>query len=187
MSAKKNSRLRRTARARITPKPAAVNDPFAASAAAEATMLLALAAPVAGAPSAKVKSALLARIAAAKTGQKSGWRIENVAAKHGWVKLPIPGVRLREVTVDAARDTVLLFIEMAPGAIFPDHDHTTAERGLVLSGNIVMDGQHLGAGDFYEAAASTRHERITSPDGCTGLLWVGAEAWRHWRALAIAR
>jgi hypothetical protein len=49
-----------------------------------------------------------------------------------------------------------------------------------------MGDRLLAAGDFYEAAAGTRHERISSPSGCTGLLWVGAEAWRRWQALAVA-
>ena len=153
-------------------------------------MLLALAAPAVRAPSPAVKSALLARIRAAKTAESAvaaGWRFEKIAAAEGWVKLPIPGLRMREVTVDAARDTALLFVEMAPGAVFPDHDHSATERGLVLSGDLRMGDRLLGAGDFYEAAAGTRHERIASPSGCTGLLWVGAEAWRRWRELAGAR
>ena len=150
-------------------------------------MLLALAAPAVRAPSPAVKTALLARVRAAKAAVPAGWRFANLAAADsGWVNLPLPGVRLRELTVDATRDTALLFVEMAPGSVFPDHDHTVTERGLVLSGDLSMDGRLLGAGDFYEAAAGTRHERVASPSGCTGLLWVGAEAWRRWRAQAVA-
>ena len=167
-------------------------DPFGLGPLAEHAALLALAAPAARGPSPRVKAALLARVRAAKAktpppaATPAGWRFAAVASDQGWVDLPLPGVRLREVTVDPARDTALLFVEMAPGAIFPDHDHAAAERGLVLSGDLLMAGRWLGAGDFYEAAAGTRHERISSPSGCTGLLWVGAAAWRKWRALAVA-
>ena len=151
-------------------------------------MLLALAAPTVRAPSPAVKDALLARIRAAKTAPAvpAGWRFSKIASDDGWVNLPLPGVRLRELTVDPARDTALLFIEMAAGAVFPDHDHSATERGLVLSGDLRMDDRLLGAGDFYEAAAGTRHERVASPSGCTGLLWVGADAWRRWRASVVA-
>lgn len=192
MSAKKNSRARRHATARLASATASASDgdPFATTMAADASMRLALAAPAVRAPSPAVKDALLARVRATKASPPSafasGWRFEKIMAETGWVKLPLPGLRMREVTVDAARDTALLFVEMAPGAIFPDHEHSTAERGLVLTGDLRMGERLLGAGDFYEADAGTRHERIASPSGCTGLLWVGAKAWERWRAAAIA-
>ncbi len=193
MSAKKTSPSRRPVVTR-PPSPAA-GEAFAAPSPADGAMLLALAAPAVRGPSPAVKSALLARIRAEKSSaglrpalpQTAGWRFEKIAADEGWVKLPLPGLRLRELTIDAARDTALLFIEMAPGAVFPDHEHTAPERGLVLSGDLQMGDRLLGVGEFYEAAAGTRHERIVSPAGCTGLLWVGAEAWRRWRELAVAR
>ena len=185
MSAKKISRSPRGPR----PTVGAPADPFASASGASSAMLLALAAPAARAPSPAVKRALLARIQTAKTkpATAEGWRFAKLAAgEAGWVKLPLPGVRLRELAVDGPRDTALLFVEMAPGSKFPDHDHSATERGLVLTGDLSMDGRLLRAGDFYEAAAGTRHERVASPSGCTGLLWVGAEAWRRWQALAVA-
>ncbi len=165
-----------------------VSDTLAPEAAlSESAAMLALVAPGI-APPARVKEQLFARLRGAKPAPTIGWEFGALAGDAGWVPLPFPGVRMREVTVDAARDTALLYVEMQPGAIFPDHDHTAAERGVVLTGDLVMSGRRLAAGDFYEAAAGTRHERIASPSGCTGLLWVGAEAWRKWRAaLAAAR
>lgn len=139
-----------------------------------------------------MKAALLDRVRAAKRpGSQpgtagAGWQFSSLAGEGGWLDLPLPGVRMREVSVDDARDTALVFIEMAPGAVFPDHEHTADERGLVLTGDLTMAGRRLGAGDFYEAAAGTRHERITSRSGCTGLLWVGARAWREWREKVAA-
>lgn len=177
MSGKHTPVLRTSAR---TPGP----DLFEANAAAA---WLALAAPVVRGPSPRVKAALLDRVRAAKDADArtakaaTGWRFSSLSEDGGWLKLPFPGVRMREVSVDAARDTALVFVEMTPGAIFPDHDHAAGERGLVLSGDLTMAGRRLVAGDFYEAAAGTRHERIASPSGCTGLLWIGARAWHDWR------
>jgi hypothetical protein len=183
MSAKKISRSRRAV------KKSLAGDPFAGSSGADATMLLALAAPVVRGPSPAVKNALLARIRAEKPASTAaeGWRFAKFAAGENWVNLPLPGLRMRELTIDTVRDTALLFVEMAPGAKFPDHDHSATERGLVLSGDLRMGDRLLAAGDFYEAAAGTRHERIASPSGCTGLLWVGADAWQRWQELAVAR
>jgi quercetin dioxygenase-like cupin family protein len=188
MSAKKISRpAKRRPTAAHAPR---VIDPLpGAGAPADAIMLLAFAAPAVPGPSPAVKRALLARVreSRAPVPSAAGWRFDKISAGAGaWVKLPIPGLRLRELAIDRARDTALLFVEMAPGAIFPDHDHSVTERGLVLTGDLRMDDRLLGAGDFYEAAAGTRHERIASPSGCTGLLWVGAEAWERWRALAAS-
>jgi anti-sigma factor ChrR (cupin superfamily) len=156
-------------------------------------------APAAELPSPRVKEALMARVRAAKattatspaktakTVAPAGWRFEALASAEGWLPLPIPGVRIREVTVDRERDTALLYVEMAPGSIFPEHVHSAPERGLVLTGDFKTDQQLLHAGDFYEADAGTPHVRISSPSGCTGLLWVSAKAWQHWQVAMAAR
>lgn len=153
----------------------------------EAAAWLTLALPQV-APPGRVKTQLLARVRAAHGASLAApdWRFAALAGDAGWVRLPFPGVKMREVTIDAERDTALIFVEMAPGAIFPDHEHTAPERGVVLTGDLEMSGRQLRAGDFYEAAAGTWHERIASRKGCTGLLWVGAEAWRSWRAALAA-
>jgi hypothetical protein len=183
MRAKKNRTAQRPIADALAPQAAL----------SEVSALLALAAPAIE-PPARVKEQLLARVRSetlrplvpAAIAGPAGWRFGALDEETGWVQLPFPGVKLRELTVDAARDTALLYVEMRPGTVFPDHEHTAPERGLVLTGDLVMDGRRLGAGDFYEAAAGTRHERISSPAGCTGLLWVGAEAWRKWRAAMAA-
>jgi anti-sigma factor ChrR (cupin superfamily) len=164
----------------------------------EATAQLAWAVPAVEPPSPRVKEALLARVRAAKAaaapavaGGKAavpaGWRFEALATSEGWLPLRIPGVKMREVTVDRERDTALLYVEMAPGSIFPEHVHSAPERGLVLTGDFKTDQQLLHAGDFYEADAGTPHVRISSPSGCTGLLWVSAKAWQQWRTVMAAR
>lgn len=152
----------------------------------ETAAALALAMPLA-LPSPAVKERLLSRVRAARAvATEAGWRFGALAAAGEWVPLPFPGVRMREVMADAERDTALLYVEMAPGAMFPDHEHTATERGLVLSGDLRTGERLLGPGEFYEAAAGTRHERVSSPSGCTGLLWVGGKAWQNWRAAMAA-
>jgi anti-sigma factor ChrR (cupin superfamily) len=152
----------------------------------DASALLALAVPAVEPPP-RVKAQLLARLRSASTLAVTPWEFGALNGPGGWLPLPFPGVRLREVTVDRARDTALLYVEMAPGAVFPDHEHTAAERGIVLTGDLEMAGRRLGAGEFYAAAAGTRHERISSRAGCTGLLWVGAKAWANWQAAVASQ
>src|SRR4051812_23012174 len=102
----------------------------------EAAALLALALPAIEPPPG-VKAQLLARVrgehqsssALAVSSEQAGWRFGSLADNAGWVPVPFPGVKMREISVDAARDTVLLYVEMRPGAAFPDHEHTATERG----------------------------------------------------------
>src|SRR5687767_9640159 len=123
MSAKKTS-----PRQRARSAPFSFDEPLD-----ETSARLALLAPAARAPSPLVKERLLARIRAAGASAKSRkeWRFTPLASNENWVPLPLPGVRMRELTIDAERDTALLYVEMAPGAAFPDHDHRAPERGLV--------------------------------------------------------
>lgn len=185
MSAKKQSSRRNTPAA-----AAAFAGPLS-----ETEARLALLATTDAVPAPQVREQLLARIrkqsapGSSQFPPEAGlaqWRFGSLAAESGWVPLPFPGVRLREVAADRARDSMMLYIEMQPGSRFPDHTHSTSERGFVLTGDFLMDGKLVRAGEFYEAGAGTRHERVSSPSGCTGLLWVGLKAWQAWRGAMAA-
>ncbi len=155
---------------------------------------LAWAAPAAPAPSAKVKTQLLARIRATQTAAPTaaaavpaGWRFESARTEEGW-RETFPGVRFKTLSIDEGRDVVMLLLAMAPGARFPDHLHDDGgDEGVVISGDVVMDGRAMGAGDYYFAAEGTHHVNITSPSGCTALLSMRASAWRKWRERIAAR
>lgn len=149
--------------------------------------LLALAAPAVPAPAAKVKTQLLARIRAAKSAVPAGWRFESARAAAGW-RETFPGVRFKTLSVDEARDVVMLLVEMAPGARFPDHPHDDGgDEGVVISGDVTMDGRELRAGDYYFADTGTNHVNITSRGGCTALLSLRASIWRKWRGAMTTR
>jgi hypothetical protein len=97
-------------------------------------------------------------------------------------------VRFKTLSVDDARDLVMLMVEMKPGARFPDHPHDdTAEDGLVVSGDVQMGDRLMQAGDYYHAEPGTVHVDVSSPSGCTALLSLRASAWRRWRETMVAR
>ncbi|MBL9202015.1 MAG: cupin domain-containing protein [Opitutaceae bacterium] len=177
MSVKTNKSPRRPA-----PEPLSPEAPLAAT-----TAKIALAAPVAAAPSPRVREALLARIRGARAAERGetpppGWRFDSAHAAAGWRATRLPGVRLKTLSVDDRRDVVQVLIEMAPGATFPDHTHVAgAEEGLVLSGDIVTGGRLMRAGDYYHAAEGSAQGVTVSPSGCTGLLTLTARAWKQWR------
>ena len=146
---------------------------------------LALGAPVAAAPSPRVRRLLLARVRAAVQTPPAGWRFESVAAGEGWRSAGFPGVRAKTLSVDEARDVVMLLLEIAPGARIPDHLHDDgADEGLVISGDVVTGGRLMRAGDYYYAGAGTPHTKTVSPSGCTALVSLTNRAWKKWRSLA---
>jgi anti-sigma factor ChrR (cupin superfamily) len=153
---------------------------------AEAAML-AWAAPDAGAPSAAVKARVLARIRATAPRAKApraGWRFESAdPAAPGWRPAAAPGVRFKTLSVDERRDVVMLLVEIAPGARFPDHLHEAGgDEGIVLSGDVVTGGRLMRAGDYYHAAEGTEHVGTVSPSGCTALISLTHRAWQQWKA-----
>jgi quercetin dioxygenase-like cupin family protein len=161
---------------------------FGAAALSEDVAALALAAPAA-VPSPKIKGQLMARIQAERKSQavSAGWRFESARTADGW-RQTFPGVRFKTLSVDDVRDVVMLLVEMAPGARFPDHPHdVSADEGIVISGDVDMDGRLMLPGDYYHAAVGTVHTNVTSPSGCTALLSLKASAWRQWRVTLAPR
>ena len=148
--------------------------------------ILAFAAPRVTAPSPHVKETLLARIRGARAAERDetppGWRFESSTRAAGWRATKLPGVRFKTLSVDPARDVVMLLMEMAPGARFPDHAHTAGgDEGVVISGDVITGGRLMRAGDYYFAAEGTTQGVTVSPSGCTALLSLTARAWKEWR------
>jgi quercetin dioxygenase-like cupin family protein len=161
-----------------------------------AEMLVHLA-PEAAAPAPDIKARLLARVRAASQPQPnlkieesvvpSGWRFESASAVAGWFPLPFPGVRMKQLSADVARDVMQILVEIAPGARFPDHDHVAGDEGIVLSGDVMSGGRLLRAGDYYYAGAGTKHTDIVSPSGCVAMVSMTVTGWHRWRAEVLAK
>jgi hypothetical protein len=174
MSVKPKKRRQRPARV-------ATDDEFETTAAG-----LAWASPPTPGPSPRVKELLLARIRGTRAKDNNevrpGWRFESTGAAEGWRTTKVRGVRFKTLSVDEARDVVMLLMEMEPGAHFPDHAHTAGgDEGLVISGDVITGGRLMRAGDYYHAAEGTTQGETVSPSGCTALLSLTARAWKTWR------
>src|SRR5688500_12500224 len=152
----------------------------------ETEAMLTLALPVVEEPPPRIKELLLARIRATKATETNvvppGWRFESANADAGWRSGRFHGVRLKTLSVDEQRDVVLVLIEMAAGARFPDHMHDLGgDEGIVISGDVITGGRLMRAGDYYCAAEGTAHVDTVSPTGCTALVTLTARAWNKWR------
>lgn len=76
-----------------------------------------------------------------------------------------PGVQKRQLHVDADAGWESFFLKLEPGAQLPSHRHTATEEGLVLSGEIEIDGEILREGDLHIAFAGHDHGLLRSESG----------------------
>jgi anti-sigma factor ChrR (cupin superfamily) len=99
----------------------------------------------------------------------------TVRASEGkWTSIA-PGVRLKKLSADRARNMVMVLMEMQPGAVVPPHEHHHPEDSYIIRGSARLGELTLFAGDFHHVDAGSRHESIVSDDGCLALLVMDAE------------
>jgi anti-sigma factor ChrR (cupin superfamily) len=79
-------------------------------------------------------------------------------------------VALGFLFVDDQQQCVTSLVRMEAGTHFPAHRHGGPEEVLLLSGDLVVEGQRMKPGDYCRAeTASIRGESYT-PSGCLFLL-----------------
>ena len=90
--------------------------------------------------------------------------------EHGWVETPIPGFRIKPLSVSRDVGHEMLMVEFAPGTRYPCHGHEFSEQLFVFSGTLQTEGRVLGPGDFIHGEPGTHHQQLYSRDGCRALL-----------------
>ncbi len=137
------------------------------------------------APPPAIRAAVLARIA--RTPQQRpaaqppavppvvppGFKFLRPAAGR-WTEGPVPGVRVQMLSTDWRRNQTMLYIELDPGARYPDHRHSGPEQMFIVSGDLRSGGLLLQAGDFVEGQEGSEHCDVVSPSGCQALLITSA-------------
>jgi anti-sigma factor ChrR (cupin superfamily) len=114
-----------------------------------------LAADEAEAPRPEVRDRLMARISAAAPPAPDGFTFNLAAQFDRWIPHPVPGIRVRVLSLDRERGCATLFLDVAPGTRFPSHHHKGAEECYVISGSLFTWGRRLGPGDFVHADSNT--------------------------------
>ena len=118
-------------------------------------------------PPPRVRDALLARIAAPSN--------HTIAAADGeWVETPVPGVRMKILAIDRARDRVTMLLKGEPGARYPAHRHSGPEECYVIRGSVNVEGRLLRAGDFHHAEGESDHGELWTDEGVEVLLVASA-------------
>lgn len=126
------------------------------------------------APGPEVRQQLMARLAAASPAPAGfAFRYER---EMDWQPHPVPGIRMKVLSVDRTKGYATLLLDVAPGTRFPPHHHAGgAEECYVVSGSLYTCGRRLTAGDFVHADAETDHGELFSEEGCRVILVVPPE------------
>jgi quercetin dioxygenase-like cupin family protein len=125
------------------------------------------------APRSLVKTQLMARIA--ETAQAPAGFDVRLAADDDWVPHPVPGIRMKVLSINRRNGYATLLLDVKPGTRFPMHYHEGDEECYVISGSIFTLGRRLGPGDFLHADAGTEHGELRTDEGAHVLLVVPPE------------
>ena len=87
-----------------------------------------------------------------------------------WQSIGIDGIRTKCLSVDDARRTVTMLVEMAPGSAYPPHRHGGPEECYVVAGDLRVGEQVLTTGDFQRADEGSVHGVQATDNGCLLLL-----------------
>jgi anti-sigma factor ChrR (cupin superfamily) len=87
-----------------------------------------------------------------------------------------PGIRIKRLYFDQARNYDTSLVRMEAGAHYPGHRHKQIEELFVLSGDLHVEGQVMQAGDYCRADATTLHNETFSDSGCTFLLMASPDS-----------
>ncbi len=85
-------------------------------------------------------------------------------APNGWERW-FEGVEAK-VLFETAAGHRTLFLRVAAGAEFPDHDHAAIEELCVLDGACSFGEIEMKTGDYFRFSAGTRHEQLRTKVGC---------------------
>ncbi len=92
---------------------------------------------------------------------------------------PYPGVRMRLLHVDRARQMFSCLFRFDPGARLPAHPHSQPEECIVLDGSLIVAGVRLTAGDYQRVEAGVSHVEQWSDTGGTAFIVAPLELLDH--------
>jgi len=133
-------------------------------------LALARAADAGDPPRPDVRRQLMSRLGEAPPGFSF-----RLAADQDWQPHPVPGIRMKVLSLNHQRGYATLLLDVAPGTTFPAHHHGGDEECYVISGSVVACGRRIGAGDFHHADAGSDHGELWTDEGCRVLLVVAPE------------
>ncbi len=125
-------------------------------------------------PASTVRDRLIARIQADVPAIPNGFAF-RFARTDEWVAHPVPGIRMRVLSLNRDSGYATLLLDVDPGTRFPAHHHSGAEECYVISGSVYSWGRRMGPGDFLHADGGTDHSELWTDEGAQVLLVIPPE------------
>ena len=119
-------------------------------------------------PSASLRDRLAERLAA-ETGGAPIASAPMRRAEPEWQEAA-PGIAVKLLATDTARNRVSMLVRLAPGTDYPPHRHEGIEELHLLDGELRVDARILQPGDYLRAEPGSVDNRVWSETGCTCVL-----------------
>ncbi len=81
-----------------------------------------------------------------------------------------PGISVKLLASDPARDLVSMLVRLEPGIEYPPHTHAGVEELHLLDGELWINDRKLVPGEYSRAEPGTGDWRVWSETGCTCVL-----------------
>ena len=125
-------------------------------------------------PRPEVRERLMARVLADVPPVPAGFAF-SLADSDRWHPHPVPGIRMRVLSMNRHGGYATLLLDVSPGVRFPAHHHSGAEECYVVAGSVYTCGRRMGPGDFLHADDGTDHGELWTDEGAQVILVVPPE------------
>ncbi len=83
-----------------------------------------------------------------------------------------PGIRFKVLHHNPARQRQTILLVAEAGARHPAHVHDSDEEVFMISGDLTIDGEELGPGDFHFSPKGSHHPEESTREGCRCVIMV---------------
>lgn len=95
--------------------------------------------------------------------------------KKPWEETGIPGIRRKLLHLDTERNYASNLVSMEAGSVYPSHWHADIEELYMLSGQVILSGHALDAGDYCRAEPGTVHDPVVAASDCVFIAFVSTK------------
>jgi quercetin dioxygenase-like cupin family protein len=82
-----------------------------------------------------------------------------------WEPAPLPGIFSKLLFNDVNRQYVTQIVRMDPGTTYPSHRHSQVEELYLLEGDLLVEGQKMGPGDYCRGEPESVHGEVYTETG----------------------
>ncbi len=92
------------------------------------------------------------------------------SAEMTWEPAPLPGIFSKLLFNDPKRCYTTQIVRMDAGATYPSHRHSQVEELYLLEGDLFVEGQKMGPGDYCRGEPDSVHGEVSTEAGALFLV-----------------